>query len=105
MTETTAQVISARRLHTLQELAARTAAVQTAEAACALAVQSLADNRADLPFALLYLLNEAQQKLCLVGATGIIVGEAACPVEVDHRDLVGVRCLALCPSYRCGRGH
>lgn len=83
VTETTAQVTSARRLHTLQELAARTAAVQTAEAACALAVQSLADNRADLPFALLYLLNEAQQKLCLVGATGLIVGEAACPVEVD----------------------
>lgn len=83
VTETTAQVISARRLHTLQNLATRTAAVQTAEAACIAAVQSLADNRADLPFALLYLLNEARQKLCLVGATGLGAGEAASPVEVD----------------------
>lgn len=83
VTETTAQVISARRLHTLHELATRLAAVQTAEAACTAAVQSLADNRADLPFALLYLLDEAEQKLCLVGATGLMVGGAASPLEVD----------------------
>lgn len=82
VTETTAQVISARRLHTLQELAARTAAVQTAEAAYALAVQSLAGNRADLPFVLLYVLDETAQKLCLVNATGLLAGEAASPREV-----------------------
>ena len=83
VTETTAQVISARRLQTVQDLASRTAAAQTVEAACALAVQSLADNRADLPFALLYVLDEDQQKLCLLGATGLRAGEAASPVEVD----------------------
>ncbi|MEZ4728118.1 MAG: PAS domain S-box protein [Caldilineaceae bacterium] len=82
VTETTAQVISARRLRALRELATCTAMAQTAEAACELAAQALADNRADLPFALLYLLDDTGQQLTLVSATGLTPGEAASPEVV-----------------------
>jgi len=83
VTETTAQVISERRLRTLRELAACTATAQTAEAACELAAQALGNNRADLPFALLYLLDETSKQLTLVGAAGLMPGEAASPSVVD----------------------
>jgi hypothetical protein len=57
VTETTERVLGARRLKTLQELAARTQKAPAAEAACAAAADVLAGNPADLPFSLLYLLN------------------------------------------------
>lgn len=82
VTETSTQVISNRRLRTLRELAARTVVAKTAKTACTLAVQALADNRADLPFALLYLLDDSGQELHLMGATGIMAGEAASPERV-----------------------
>ena len=86
VTETTAQVIRARRLQTLQKLATRTVTAQTAEEASALAAQALADNRADLPFALLYLFDETGEKLHLASATGLYPGEAASPLVLDCKN-------------------
>ena len=51
-TEDTAQVIGRRRLQTLSELGEHTAEAETVEQACAFAAQTLAENRADLPFVL-----------------------------------------------------
>ena len=56
-TETTPKILNARRLQTLSELAAKALVERSAEAACASCFITLAKNPADIPFALLYLLN------------------------------------------------
>ena len=58
------KVIGARRLHTLSELAANALVERTVDAACATAMETLAKNAADVPFALLYLRD--QQGQCAV---------------------------------------
>ncbi len=63
VTETTERVLSERRLRTLRELAEDTAESRTAEEACDRAVEALARNRADLPFVLLYLLDDGARGL------------------------------------------
>ena len=54
--ETTSHIISERRLQTLRDLAARAAEAKAAEEACASAAEVLGANSADVPFALLYLI-------------------------------------------------
>ncbi|MEO6194801.1 MAG: ATP-binding protein [Thermoanaerobaculia bacterium] len=71
VTETTERVLGARRLKTLQELAARTQKAPTAEAACVAAADILAGNLADLPFSLLYLLDSDGKRARLACATGL----------------------------------
>src|SRR3954468_20560485 len=58
VTETTNRVLGERRLRTLRELSERAVKAQTAAEACSLAAATLADNLADLPFTLIYLLDE-----------------------------------------------
>lgn len=69
--ETTQQVIGQRRLQTLQELGVQTAHAQTVQAVCNATFQTLANNTADFPFALLYLLNADRRTANLVGTVGI----------------------------------
>lgn len=66
VSETTGQVLSERRLRTLHDLAERTAEADTTEQACSIAIEVLAEDAADIPFALLYLLenNGKQARLC-----------------------------------------
>jgi PAS domain S-box-containing protein len=82
-TETTERVLGERRLRTLRELAARASAAQTAEAACAVAAETLTYYAADLPFALLYLVEPAQQGARLAGAAGLEPGTLASPPLMD----------------------
>jgi PAS domain S-box-containing protein len=77
VSETTEQVIGDRRLQTLRELASKTADAKTSAAACNIALQTLAQNSADIPFALLYLSDGKQAEL--VANTGIL----ASPQQVD----------------------
>jgi len=65
VTETTEYVIGRRRLGTLRELGRRTAQVDTAQAACARAIDVLADNPADVPCAALYLVDAAKSEATL----------------------------------------
>jgi signal transduction histidine kinase len=81
--ETTKRVIGERRLATLRELAARAASVQAPEAACHAAVETLGANAADVPFALVYLLDDEGRRLTLVGHTGIAADTMASPAVVD----------------------
>ena len=60
VTEETERVISERRLETLRALAAALVGVRDREAAARAALQSLAVNNKDFPFALVYLLDEAE---------------------------------------------
>ncbi|MEW5856013.1 MAG: PAS domain-containing protein, partial [Cyanobacteriota bacterium] len=54
VSETTGRVLGDRRLQTLGRLASETAQAKTVEAACRTAIQALATNAHDIPFALLY---------------------------------------------------
>ncbi|NRQ33914.1 SpoIIE family protein phosphatase [Nonomuraea sp. NN258] len=79
VTETTQQVISARRLATLRALGERTATVDAAADACAHAAQVFARNTNDVPFALLYLLDEDGQHARLAGSSGLAPGGGLSP--------------------------
>ncbi len=76
--ETTERVLGERRLRTLRDLGARAAEGKTARDACAIAAETLAGNAWDLPFALIYLLDE-QGRFVLAGSAGV-------PTESDARD-------------------
>ncbi|MGH8885396.1 MAG: SpoIIE family protein phosphatase [Egibacteraceae bacterium] len=84
ITETTERVLSERRLRTLGELAEDTAESRTAEEACDRAAEALARNRADLPFLLLYLLDNDVARL--TAANGVRVGKEPVPAAVDLAD-------------------
>ena len=80
---TTDCVISERRLRSLRELAAQTATAKTVAEACAIAANTLADNNADIPFALLYLTNATGEQAVLTEAIGIEAGRVASPQQID----------------------
>jgi anti-sigma regulatory factor (Ser/Thr protein kinase) len=102
VTETTQQVLSDRRLRTLRRLGEKTALAAahnvasqntaSVENVCAAAMDALADDRADIPFAAFYLLNPGDQVAHLVCSMGIAddsalsdaaYGSAAGPVLRD----------------------
>ncbi len=66
VTETTERVIGQRRMTLLKDLAERNATARTARDACVLAMETLAANPLDMPFALAYLNDELQS--CTPGA-------------------------------------
>ena len=70
VTETTQRVLGARRLATLQALAADTRDAGSVGDACAIAARVLAANPADLPFARIYLLGRDGDLAELAGAAG-----------------------------------
>jgi signal transduction histidine kinase len=70
VSETTGRVLGARRLATLQALAADTRDARTVADACALAARVLDHNAADLPFARIYLLDHDRARAHLAGAAG-----------------------------------
>ena len=68
VTETTQRVLGERRLKTTQALAARTRNARTVRHACEICATVLAESRADVPFALLYLL-DGRGELILEGSS------------------------------------
>ena len=84
--ETTQEVVGHRRLRTLRSLDSITAPIKTVTEACRLTIDTLSHNPQDIPFALLYLLEDdlLEDDLArLVGTTGIDPDTAASPVTVD----------------------
>ena len=83
VSETTARVISERRLSTLRDLSL-SAAVESksVEDACRTVAEILSHNRHDIPFALIYLLDETRQTARLAGISGLEAGTAAAPISV-----------------------
>jgi hypothetical protein len=89
VTEDTERTIGERRLRTLRELAARTTdEAKSAEDACQTAAWTLAENRHDVPFVLIYLLDENAKSAQLAGATGLPEASPAAPpcVELSGSD-------------------
>ncbi len=83
VTETTERVTGERRLRTLGDLGARAAEAHVDEEACHVAAQMLAQNTADVPFALIYLLDDSGSKARLVAWTGLEPGDRAAPWRAD----------------------
>ena len=79
ITETTERVLSERRLHALRELAACTNETRTVREACDGIAAALARASADIPFALLYLLDRDGTSARLAAAAGIAPGGCASP--------------------------
>jgi PAS domain S-box-containing protein len=80
--ETTAKVVGERRMRTLRDLAARGRA-DSLQDACREVAGVLAENRHDVPFALIYALNDAGDAR-LLGAAGARPGSAIAPIEIPR---------------------
>ncbi len=88
--ETTAKMLNARRLHTLSELAVKALIEKTTQAACVSAFHTLSQNREDIPFALLYLLDNEGRHATLEQVTGLLSNEMALsPAITDLSDRAG----------------
>jgi PAS domain S-box-containing protein len=69
-TDDTRTIVGERQVALLRELAACTADAQSAQEACALSAAALGTNSTDLPFALIYLVDAAEHRVLLAGASG-----------------------------------
>jgi GAF domain-containing protein len=78
-TETTAQVLAERRMATLRQLVVQARTVDEAVHLCA---EALRRNRHDIPFALVYLLDDLGQELTLAAHVGLPPGTPASPIRV-----------------------
>ncbi len=82
VTETTAEVLNERRLRMLRDLSSATVDATTAEEVCRVAADTILNNPADLPFALLYLLDADGTQAQLSGTAGLPSGTLATPEKV-----------------------
>jgi signal transduction histidine kinase len=78
--ETTGRVVGERRLQTLRDLGR--IEVKSAEEACQIALNTLAANPYDVPFALVYLLDEDARGAHLICASGIEDDSTAAPALI-----------------------
>jgi PAS domain S-box-containing protein len=83
LSEDTQRVLGQRRLRTLRELSSRTTGARTVEQACRAAIDTLAQNPHDLPFALIYLRDGDSGTARLAGTTGLPGGSPACPPTLE----------------------
>jgi len=85
--ETSGRVIGERRLKTLGCLGAKASEAKSPEGACRATAAVLAEAKSDVPFALLYLLDEGGSTARLVETLGIEAGHPlVAPAEVSLRD-------------------
>ncbi|HET6977724.1 MAG TPA: ATP-binding protein [Pyrinomonadaceae bacterium] len=84
--ETTGRVVGERRLQTLRDLGRTVIQVKSAEEACELAVKTLEANPYDVPFALVYLVDDDGKEAQLVCACGMKAGDAAAPERIALTD-------------------
>ncbi len=82
--ETTGRVIGERRLQTLRDLGR--IAVKSSEEACQVTVDTLAANPHDVPFALVYLLDDDAREARLICASAIEENNSAAPAIITMND-------------------
>jgi hypothetical protein len=90
ITETTERVLGERRLRILRELAAQTAESKSVETACEAFARVLGTDNPDLPFAILYVLDEERTFASLLAKTGIDDAFAPASLLLDRNDPWGV---------------
>lgn len=82
VTETTAIILSQRRTQVLRQLAAQAAQAAAVEEACASAFDVLRGAALDVPFAVLYLMDESGNELQLQGSCGVEQHAEAMPCSI-----------------------
>jgi hypothetical protein len=89
--EITGKVVGERRTETLRHLAARLAEAKTEHEACAAATEILAEHRKDVPFALLYLIDDQRHQAVLAGSAGVKLRKDISPdvITLDLEDGAG----------------
>jgi PAS domain S-box-containing protein len=87
VSEQTGRVLGERRLRTLRDLGTRTADAKSAEAVCRTAAAALAMDPADVPFALLYLIDGTGSRLEIVGGSGVEIDDLACRRDIVIADV------------------
>jgi PAS domain S-box-containing protein len=87
--EITQKVLSDRRLAALRELSTRSFEARTVLEACEVAASTLAHYSLDIPFALIYLIDESGEIARLAGETGMSGFPALCPQSADLRSQSG----------------
>ncbi|HMV46664.1 MAG TPA: PAS domain S-box protein [Blastocatellia bacterium] len=91
-TDDTQRVIGERQLALLRELAVKTADAKTVESACALSAECLAINPYDLPFAMIYLVEQDGARVERAGrGCGIESGRVVAPEVVNLANLDDAR--------------
>jgi PAS domain S-box-containing protein len=83
VSETTQRVLGERRLKTLRDLTAQAGLAKTSQQACYAAIETLKENSADIPFALLYLLTPDSKQALLCQSTLPQANTSASPSCVD----------------------
>ena len=81
--ETTSRVLGDRRLRTLRDLSACASEARSAQDACANAAQILHQNTADVPFALIYLLDPEAKATRLAAVSNLDQRTSAIPQQID----------------------
>jgi hypothetical protein len=96
--ETTQKVIGERRLRTLRDLAAACLGAESESAALQAAATVLANNLYDVPFALLYRIDESGSHAQLEATSGIEAGASVAPrdilLDTDNADLWSLGAVA-----------
>lgn len=84
--ETTKRVLAERRSRILRKLSQKSIIAESAEAACILVANTLSEDPADIPFALIYLQNYGQDNLRLAATTSLDseAGIAVKTVSAQH---------------------
>jgi len=83
VSESTARVVSDRRLRTLRDLSLfPAAAAKSVRDACRNVAQILSSNPHDIPFALIYLLDKSDAQATLTSTSGLEPGTSAAPLSV-----------------------
>ena len=84
--EITEQIVGERRVVALRDLGARVGDARTAEGACTVAARTLSAHSHDIPFVLLYLLDQDRRHARLAGASGVEGFPDVSPAHVDLDD-------------------
>ena len=103
-TETTARVIAERRLETLRDLGRTVMEVKSAEDACAAAARTLKVNPYDVPFSLMYLLDDQNREARFCASSGFEVGSLNAPQVIDMNDPVDRVTWPLRSVFETGNG-
>ena len=99
--EMTPSVLGERRTRTLRDLASGVSNAKAIEDAFTLSTETLSESPLDLPFLLIYRLDETEQQACLVAATGLAPGTKGAP-EIVTLDVPDHAAWPLGEVFRAG---
>ena len=102
--ETTARVIGERRLQTLRDLGRTVMQVRSADEACKAAAGTLRANPHDVPFAVIYLLDDEGKRARLCSACGVSPGDKEAPEWIELNNPKASTTWPLHRVYESGLG-